>query len=88
MQDITTRFDAEMRAAGITQSEMGRRTGINQVTINEIARGRRRPSSERAHVLCEQIGWPIERADELFELVPRTSVRVVIVRGPEHGYER
>lgn len=63
------RLDYLMREKGITQTELEKRTHVNRVTINRIARGHERPSEARAVVLAEAIGWPKERAAELFENV-------------------
>jgi transcriptional regulator with XRE-family HTH domain len=74
-QDLTTRFDIELRARGVTQASCSRVSGISPVTINEIARGWRRPSPRHVTAICECLTWPIEDAAALFELVPRSSMR-------------
>jgi transcriptional regulator with XRE-family HTH domain len=58
---------AEREAKGISQSELGRRSGINQVTISAAENARFVPYSSQLERLAGALGWQGEPADLLNE---------------------
>lgn len=63
------RFVEEARSRGWSVARLAREASINQVTLYEIKSGDR---NARPHVqvrVAQALGWPIDRAGELFETV-------------------
>jgi DNA-binding XRE family transcriptional regulator len=48
------------RARELTQEALGRRVGLNKVSISMIENGRRKPSFDKARALAKEFGVPIE----------------------------
>lgn len=63
------RIEYEMRERDITQAALACQTGINRVTVNKILRGREKAWPKWRDAMAEALGWPVERAAELFEEV-------------------
>ena len=61
------RLEAELRARGISQSELARMTGINRVSINRMLHGKEVPWPKWRVAIADAIDWPVDRAAELFE---------------------
>ena len=63
------RVEFEMRQRGITQATLANMSNVNRVTINKIVRGREKAWPKWRDAIAGALGWPIDRADELFEEV-------------------
>ena len=51
------RLEYERRQAGLTQAALGRETGVNQVTISQIERGRVNPSDSELERFAGVLGF-------------------------------
>lgn len=62
-------IDKERRRLGLSGLELARRARIEPGAISLILRGLRLPPSGSVWRtrLAEAVGWPVERADELFQ---------------------
>lgn len=67
------RIEYEMRERGITQTALADKAGINRVTINKILHGHEKPWPKWRDAIASAIGWPLDKAAELFEEI--TEVR-------------
>ena len=63
------RIEFEMRQRGVTQAALANMSNVNRVTINKIVRGREKAWPKWRDAIAEALGWPIDRAEELFEEV-------------------
>ena len=61
------RIDYEMSEQNITQQKLGDTVGCHRVVIGRYVSGKDRPCKKRAEAIADALGWPQERADELFE---------------------
>ena len=67
-QTITTRIETARSAAGVSQRDLARRTGISQSTLSRITRGKREATlpellaiaEATGHTLTELTGSPLE----------------------------
>ena len=57
------------RENGWSQSVLSRRSGVHVSTISNVGRGRLSPWPGQRAKLARALGWPEDRADELFEAV-------------------
>jgi DNA-binding XRE family transcriptional regulator len=58
------------RARELTQEALGRRVGLNKVSISMIENGRRQPSLDKARAIAKTFGVSIE---ELFDVIEIAS---------------
>ncbi len=60
---MTMRHDINVRAArlaaGISQTELGNRVGLNQATISRIERGRQEPSLTQIQRIAAALGYEL-----------------------------
>lgn len=54
---------------GISQFELARRTGIHPSNLSRIERGVLPAYKNWATKIARALGWPVEKADELFQKV-------------------
>jgi len=54
---------------GWSQSVLSHRSGVHVSTISNIERGRLIPWPGQRARIAQAVGWPADRADELFEEV-------------------
>lgn len=54
---------------GWSQSVLSHRSGVHVSTISNVERGRLSPWPGQRARLARALGWPEDRADELFEAV-------------------
>lgn len=47
-------------AAGLSQTELGRLTGLNQATISRIERGRQEPSLSQLQRIADACGYELD----------------------------
>lgn len=64
---LRLRFEREKR--GLSQLELSILSGIHTATISKLELGKLYPYPKWRKRLAEALGWPIDRADELFEEV-------------------
>jgi transcriptional regulator with XRE-family HTH domain len=63
------RLEQERRRLGLTQSALGRQSGLAQPTVNEACTGKRRPGDVQLVKLAIGLRWTGDPA-ELLEEVP------------------
>jgi transcriptional regulator with XRE-family HTH domain len=63
------RLKAERLKRGLSQTRLAAMAGIHPATLSRIETGRMYPYPGWRKRLAEALGWPVERADELFEEV-------------------
>lgn len=63
------RLKAERMRRGISQRRLAEMADIHVVTLSKVENGRVYPYPGWRKRLAEVLGWPAERADELFEEV-------------------
>ena len=61
------RIEFEMRERHITQTALADASGVSRITINKLIRGRETPWPKWRDAIAVALGWPLERAAELFE---------------------
>ena len=61
------RADYEMREQGLSQTQLSEITGLNRTSINRVMRGAQKPFPKWKTRIAIALGWPSEKADELFE---------------------
>jgi len=62
-------FEKELRSRGWTFAEAARRSGLNQVTVGQIASRRFRPYPSQLAKLAVALDWPVDRAEMLLKEV-------------------
>lgn len=62
-----TRLRQRREAAGLSRLEVARRSRIAPTTYGRIERGDERPYDVWKARIAQALGWPVDRADELFE---------------------
>ncbi|MGE5494427.1 MAG: helix-turn-helix domain-containing protein [Burkholderiales bacterium] len=67
MSQLPNRIRALRRAQGLTQSQLAKLVGVAQPYINEIERGKKRPSVDVLERLCDSLGGS---ADYLLGVTP------------------
>ncbi|HAA81540.1 MAG TPA: XRE family transcriptional regulator [Thermoanaerobacter sp.] len=65
------RLKYERLKRGISQTKLAAITGIHPATLSKIENGRIYPYGGWRMKLAAALGWPIEKAEELFEEVER-----------------
>ena len=63
------RIEYEMKERDITQAALASQAGMNRVTVNKILRGREKAWPKWRDAMAKALGWPKDRAAELFEEV-------------------
>lgn len=63
------RLEYEVRERGVTLTALAERSGVNRVTISKILHGREVPWPKWRDAIATALGWPLDRAGELFEEV-------------------
>ena len=67
---ILKRLQAERHRLGLSQFQLGALASVHPVEISRLERGRIYPYPGWRKKLAEALGWPVDRAAELFEEVP------------------
>jgi transcriptional regulator with XRE-family HTH domain len=67
LNQLPNRIRTLRRAQGLTQAQLARRVGVAQPYINEIERGKKRPSVDVLERLCDSLGGS---ADYLLDVAP------------------
>ncbi len=67
MSQLPNRIRALRRAQGLTQTQLAKLVGVAQPYINEIERGKKRPSVDVLERLCDSLGGS---ADYLLGVTP------------------
>ncbi len=70
------------RRAGLSQRELGRRTGVAQSTISKIERGLMSPTVDSLEPLIEACGMELEVVEPLSEGVDRSLIWDALGRTP------
>ncbi len=61
------RIEYELRERGMTQTALAEASGVNRVIISEILHDREKAWPKWRDAMATALGWPLERANELFE---------------------
>lgn len=63
------RLEYEVRERGVTLTALAEMSGVNRVTISKILHGREVAWPKWRDAIATALGWPLDRAGELFEEV-------------------
>lgn len=74
--------------AGLSQRELGVRTGIAQPTIARIERGLASPRLDTLRRLLRECGWRLALQPVAGEGVDRTAIRELLALNPEQRLSR